>query len=316
MDALQVDVAVVIPNWNGAQWLPQCLDALARQTRPPSEIVVVDNGSTDGSLELLRQSTADVKVVELGRNTGFAFAANRGIEACSAAAVALVNTDVVLGPEWIERMSAALTADPAAVAVACKMLQLGDEQRVYDTGDFLRRDGACEQRGRFLPDDGSYDEPGQAFAACAGAALYRRETVLAVGGFDERLVIYLEDVDLGLRLRLLGWRCAYEPVVALHAGGGSAHRLRPPVEYWVERNTLLIVAKAFPLRWLPFVAYRQLGWAWHALREGRLRGHLGGAVAAVPLLGTMLRERRALRRAARVPIEVAVPARPIRGARR
>jgi GT2 family glycosyltransferase len=151
------------------------------------------------------------------------------------------------------------------------------------------------------------------FAACAGAALYRREAVLGVGGFDERFFAYLEDVDLGLRLRLAGWTCRYEPAVAYHASEGSSGALERPMEAWVERNTLLLVAKAFPPRWLPYVAYRQLGWAWHALRERRLRAHVRGAVAALPLLPEMLRERRALRREAAVPIETVVPARPIRG---
>jgi GT2 family glycosyltransferase len=306
----------VIPNWNGARWLPACLDALARQTRKPAEIVIVDNGSTDGSAEILRASPMQPRVIALERNTGFAFAANRGIEATTAQSVALINTDVRVAPDWIERMAAVLAADCGLAAVACKMLQMDDERRVYDAGDFLRRDGVCEQRGRFLPDDGSYDAPGEAFSACAGAALFRRAAVRGVGGFDERLIIYLEDVELGLRLQLAGWRCAYEPALALHAGEGSAGNLHPPVEHWVERNTLLIVAKAFPLRWLPLVAYRQLGWAWHALLERRFRAHLGGALAALPLLGAMVRERRGLRHAARVPIEEAVPKRPIRGMRR
>jgi GT2 family glycosyltransferase len=162
----------------------------------------------------------------------------------------------------------------------------------------------------------SFDRPGEVFAACAGAAIYRRDAVLATGGFDERLFSYLEDVDLGLRLRLAGWRCAYEPAVASHHGGGSSWQLTPPVEHWVQRNTLLLVAKAFPIRWLPLVAYRQLGWAWHALRARRLRWQLTGALAAVPLLPAMLRERRRLRRRAVIPVAAAVPAQRIRGTRR
>jgi GT2 family glycosyltransferase len=213
-------------------------------------------------------------------------------------------------------MAAVLEAEDTLAAVACKMVQMDDITRIYDAGDFLRRDGVCEQRGRSELDDGSFDSPGEAFAPCAGAALYRREAVLAAGGFDERFFSYLEDVDLGLRLALSGWRCAYEPVVAMHAGGGSSWQLRPPVEHWIERNTLLLVAKAFPLRWAPLVAYRQLGWAWHALLERRLRAHLGGALAALPLLGAMLRERRRLLRQAVTPIEVAVPPRSVRRAGR
>jgi hypothetical protein len=304
--------AVVVPNWDGLEWLPGCLDSLAAQTLAPSEVVVVDNGSTDGSLELLAGRGDDVRVLELGRNTGFAFAANRGVEAVDADLVALVNTDVVLEPDWLERMSRALAEHPRAASAACKMVDLREPHVLYDAGDFLRRDGACEQRGRFERDRGRFDAPGDAFSACAGAALYRRDAFLAAGGFDERFFAYLEDVDLGLRLRLAGWGCRYEPAVARHAGGGTSGRLERPLEGWVERNTLLLVARAFPARWAPYVAYRQAGWAWHALRDGGLRAHLEGAAAALPLLPAMLRERRALRRAAVVPVERAVPWRPIR----
>ncbi len=278
---------------------------------------MVDNGSSDDSVALLRELAPDASVIELGRNIGFAHAANRGIAATSCEAVALLNTDIVLEAGWLERMMARLERDPGLAAVACKMLQLADPSVVYDAGDFLRRDGVCEQRGRFLPDAGGYDEPGEAFSACAGAAVYRRRALAALGGgFDERLVIYLEDVELGLRLQLGGWRCGYEPAVALHAGEGSAGQLDPPVAYWVERNTLLIVARFFRLRWLPLVLYRQLGWARQAFRDGQLSAHVRGALAAVPMLPSMWRERRAIRLAAREPIEKVIPAVPIRGARR
>ena len=108
------------------------------------------------------------------------------------------------------------------------------------------------------------------FGACAGAALYRRAPALELGGFDERFFLYLEDVDLALRLRLAGWTCIYEPAVALHAGEGSGGPPERPVGAWAERNTLLMVARAFPWSWLPLVLWRQAGWAWHALRGRRL----------------------------------------------
>ncbi len=309
-------VSVVVPVWNGRRWLPGLFASLRAQTTPPLEIVAVDNGSTDGSAEWLAEHAPEAKVLPQGGNTGFAVAANRGIAVATGEAVALVNTDVELAPDWLERALAALEADDRRAAVATKMVDLADPAVLYDAGDVLRRDGVCEQRGRLRGDDGRWDVPGEVFAACAGAALYRREAVLAVGGFDERFFAYLEDADLGLRLRLAGWRCGWEPrAVARHAGGGSAAELRRPVSGWVARNTLLLVARAFPLRWAPLVAYRQLAWLWHAARGGSLRAHLGGVAAALPLLPAMLSERRALRRAARVPIAEVVPARPWRGRR-
>jgi GT2 family glycosyltransferase len=311
------ETTVVVPNWNGMQWLPACLDALARQRRLPAEVIVVDNGSRDGSLAYAQSRSPElpVRVLKLGVNTGFAHAANRGIESSRTELVALINTDVVLANDWLERTEAVLRDDPGAGSVACKMLSLRDPTRVYDAGDILRRDGACEQRGRFLLDDGRWDEPGEIFGACAGAAVYRRSAVLGVGGFDERYFAYLEDVDLALRLRLAGWTCRYLPVVALHAGEGSSPQLAGGHDALVTRNTVILVTKSFPARWLGYVAYRQAGWAWHALREGRLLAHGRALASAAPLLAGALRARRKLRTEALVSIEEAVPRRPFRGPR-
>ena len=305
-------VSVVIPNWNGARWLPGCLASLDRQRTAPDEVIVVDNGSSDGSLDYLRAERPDVRVLALGSNTGFARAANEGLRAARGELVALVNPDVVLDDDWVQRMARALRGDEQAASAACKMLSLEDPATVYDAGDVLRRDGVCEQRGRFEPDDGRWDAAGEVFGACAGAGLYRRSPVLDLGGFDERYFAYLEDVDLALRLRLAGWRCRYEPAVALHAGEISSGRLAGGHWFLVARNTLLLAAKTFPLRWAPQVLYRQAGWAYHALAGRRFGWHLRGLVAAVPLLPSVLRERRALRRTARVSIEDAVPALPIK----
>jgi len=308
-------VSVVIPNWNGRRWLAGCLESLEAQELAPAEVIVVDNGSEDDSLAYLRHAHASVALVELGTNTGFAHAANRGLDRATSELVALLNTDVVLAPDWLGRMSGALLADPMAAAVACKMLSLADPEVIYDAGDILRRDGACEQRGRFAHEDGRWSRPGEVFGACAGAALYRRSVVRSLGGFDERYFAYLEDVDLALAIRRAGWRCRYEPAVALHAGEGSSHQLRGSHQFFVARNTVLLVAKWFPVRWLPYVAYRQLGWAWHALRERRLGGHLRALAAAAPLLPAAFRARRAAKAHVRVPIETVVPKRPFRGPR-
>ena len=238
--------AVVIPNWNGARWLVGCLDAVAAQTRAPDEVVVVDNGSSDDSLAILAAHPAGPRVIEVGENLGFGAAANRGIAATDAEAVALINTDVVLAEDWLEGALAALADHPRAAAVATKMVTLADPGQLDDTGDFLGRDGAAIQRGKFRRDDGGYDEPGEVWGACAGAALYRRDAVLAVGGFDERYFMYLEDVDLALRLRMAGWECRYQPVVARHASEGSSRSLSRGLTWWVARNTVLLTGQGVP----------------------------------------------------------------------
>ena len=309
-----MQVTVVVPNRNGRRWLAGLLATIREQTQAPARTIVVDNASADGSVGWLAREHPEVDVLRLVRNTGFAGAANRGIAAARTEAVALVNSDVELAPDWLALTVAALRADPGRAAVAGKLVSLADPSVIDDAGDVLRRDGVCEQRGRFGPDDGRFDEPGEIFSACAGAAVFRASAVRAVGGFDERFFLYLEDVDLGLRLRLAGWRCWYEPrAVARHAGGGSAGHSARSIGAWVQRNTLLLVMRSFPLRWAPLVLYRQAGWLWHALRAGTAGELLRGAAAAVPLAPAMLRERRELRRRAATPIEVAVPARPWRG---
>ncbi|MCW3015450.1 MAG: glycosyltransferase family 2 protein [Solirubrobacterales bacterium] len=308
----------VVPNRNGARWLPGLLDSIGRQTLPFTRVIVVDDASTDGSRAWLAEHAPHVQVVALVSQHRFAAAVNAGLAAvpADADAVALLNTDVVLAPRWHERMSAALTGDGRCGAVAGKLVSLHDPGVIDDAGDVLRRDGVCEQRGRGHADDGRFDTPGELFGPSAAAALYRRTALTQAGGLDARYGAYLEDVDLALRLGLAGWRCRYVPgAVARHAGGGSTAALGQPVAALVARNTLLLVARYFPWRWAPFVLYRQVAWLWHAARGGRgpLREHLGGLAAGVAGLPSAWRGRRAVRRHAVVPIAQVVPARPWRG---
>ncbi|MEI6447530.1 MAG: glycosyltransferase family 2 protein, partial [Actinomycetes bacterium] len=306
------EVSVVIPNWNGMRWLDGVLGSLERQSRRPLETIVVDNGSTDGSVDHLARRWPHVRVESWPENRGFAAAANGGIALATGELVALVNSDIELEPDWLERTREVLIANPGAASVATKMVDLVDPSLIYDTGDFLRRDGATEQRGRFRVDDGRFDSPGEVWSACAGAALYRGSAVTGVGGFDERLFTYLEDVELGLRLRQAGWRCLYEPAVARHAGGGSERALSGGATLWVERNTIAIVASHFPPRWLGPVLYRQAAWAWHHFRAGTLRSWLRGLRSGLALVPALARDRRS-RPQPKVPIDQVIPNRPWRG---
>lgn len=304
------DVSVVIPNYNGCRWLPGLLSSLGAQTTPAAETIVVDNASGDGSVAWLRATHPDVRVLALATNTGFAHAANRGIALAAGQFLALLNPDVELASDWLERMVARFT-DPTARdvgAAACKMVSLADPGVIYDAGDCVRRDGACLQRGRGHRDNRSFDVPGEAFGACAGAAVYRRAALAAVDGFDERYFAYLEDADLALKLRAAGWRCAYEPAVARHAGEGASPRPGAHLR-WVARNTPLLVARWFSPRWLGLVAYRQVALAVLAARERRLTDHLGGLREGLALVPGALRDRPAIT----VPRAELVPPQPIRG---
>jgi GT2 family glycosyltransferase len=310
-----VRVAAVVPVHDGRRWLPDCLAGLEGQGF--AEVVVVDDGSGDGTAAWLAEEHPTVRVVPSGRGAphGFAVSAQAGLDAArDADAVALVNADVALRPGWLAAMLEGLEGGPAVGAVAGKMLRRDDPGTIDDAGDVLRRDGVCEQRGRLRPDRGRWDAPGEVWGACAGAALYRRSAVREAGGLHAGYRNYLEDVDLALALRSAGWSCAWAPgAVAEHAGGGSAAGLPAPVRYWVARNTLLLVARWFPVRWWPLVAYRQASWLVAAARDGVLPAHVRGLRDGVAAGARAWPERRARRRGARVPIEVAVPARPWRG---
>jgi GT2 family glycosyltransferase len=287
------------------------LAALRAQTRRADRVVVVDDGSRDDSVAWLRAE--GVEVVERGSSGGFAAAVNAGWRAVAGdcEAIALVNTDVELDPDWLARTAEVLEAVPDAASVACKMVGMDDPGLIDDAGDALRRDGVCEQRGRGHRDTGQFDAPGEVWGPCAGAALYRTRAVAEVGGLDESYGMYLEDVDLALRLRLAGWTCRYEPAVARHAGAGSGSA----VGFYVARNTLLLTARWFPLAWAPYVAYRQASWLAAAARRGpcALAEHLRGLGSAVPRLPSVWRARHGAGGTQRAAMERAVPARPWRG---
>jgi GT2 family glycosyltransferase len=304
----------VVPVHDSRGWLPSCLAALEGQGF--AEVVVVDDASTDDTVAWLAAEHPEVRVVSAGSGggpVGFARAAQAGVDAAGGEAVALVNADVTLAPGWLAATRAALGADPGCGAVACKMVRRDEPGRIDDAGDVLRRDGVCEQRGRLRADDGRWDVPGEVWGACAGAALYRAAALREARGFAPVYRNYLEDVDLALALRSAGWRCAYVPAVALHAGGGSAAGLPAPVRYWVARNTLVLVARWFPVRWWPLVAYRQASWLVAAARDRVLGAHLRGLAAGLAAGAREWPGRHARRRGARVAIADAVPARPWRG---
>jgi GT2 family glycosyltransferase len=302
----------VVPNLNGTKWFEALFRSIEAQSVRPLEVIVVDNGSSDGSADYITGRWPEIRVIKFSSNRGFAAAANAGVEAATGEFTALVNTDIELAADWLERCERELDASPKAGSIATKMVSLEDPSLLYDAGDFLRRDGATEQRGRFRTDTGRFDTPEDAWSACAGAALYRTAAVRSVGGFNERLFIYLEDIELGLRLRLNGWSCRYVPCVAKHAGGGSESELSDGATYWVERNTIAIVARYFPARWLGMVCYRQLAWALHHSRSGTLRAWLRGLAAGLGMVPSLLRER-GNQRLRLSEIERAIPKRPWRG---
>ncbi len=245
-DHVSPQVTVVVPNWNGIKWLDNCLEALNQQDATEFSTLCVDNGSTDGSVAFIKKNYPHVDLVSLSTNTGFANAVNVGIERATTPFIALLNADTQACPDWLSTLVARMQKlPPDVVAISSQMLRMDDRDRLDDAGDDLSWYGAATKRGHNQPFT-NFDEEEEVFSPCAGAALYRREFLLKAGCFDSDFFAYLEDVDLGVRGRMMGYRYHYLPSAkVLHKGHGSEIHHNRYVEL-VTCNRLLLFAKNIP----------------------------------------------------------------------
>jgi GT2 family glycosyltransferase len=245
-------VTVVIVNFNAGHTLLRCLACLAEQTILPERIVVIDNASNDGSLEGVRGLLAErpelasrTVIDEAGWNLGFAAASNRGIAAAETEFIALLNPDAFPEPGWLEAVVRAAGSHPESAAFGSRQMRAGHPGILDGIGDRWHLSGLSWRDGhgqRIRPQD---LEPHEIFSACGAAALYRRQALLDVGGFDEDYFCFGEDVDLGYRLRLAGQRARFVPdAVVEHVGGGSTPG--ETATYFGHRNTLWTLVKNTP----------------------------------------------------------------------
>lgn len=239
-------VSVVIPNWNTQRWLAGCLEGLRAQSYRDFEIILVDNGSADTSLAFVEQGYPEVKIIALPENRGFAPAVNIGIRHGCSEYVALLNVDTVPQPDWLANLVQTMERSPSDVGgLASKMLSLNDPCLMDDAGDLLSWYGSARKRGTGQPAQ-DYLEVEEVFSVCAGAALYRRSFFEEVGEFDESFTSYLEDIDLGLRGRLLGYRYLYVPTAEIWHQSHGASLARSRYVYLTTRNRLALLLKNIP----------------------------------------------------------------------
>lgn len=296
------EVGVLVLNWNGRRWLEPCFSALLAQQGPSFEAWLVDNGSSDGSLALLRNRFPQVRLLSLGSNLGFGAAYNRAIAAVETPLVALLNNDTVVQPGWLSALVDDLEANPEAAAIGSKLLYLEQPNVVNHAGGRLTVLGAAFDLGLGAADGAEFDQPGTTGCASGAAMLLRRQAFLDVGSFDERYFAYFEDADLCWRLWLRGLSVRYQPRArVLHAYGGSTGqgRLSPFRVRHCQTNRLLNMAKNLEARnlfaMLPaslgYDAMRVLGY----LRSGRpalALAILRGSARFLHLLPGLLPERR------------------------
>lgn len=255
-------VSVIIVNYNGLRFLEKCLTAVAGQTYPAFEVLLVDNGSSDGSVGFVRERFPAVRVLEAGKNLGFAAGNNLGIREAKGELIATLNNDTEATPGWLAALARPMIADPSVGMCASKMLLMARPGLIDSTGIEVSRSGACWDRGMLQPAD-RYGSPGEVFGPCAGAALYRRKMLDEVGLFDEDFFTFMEDADLAFRGNLAGWKCAYAPeAVVYHYHGGTAGFMSGFSVYYGNRNIVWLAVKDFPgpllLTSLPWIIGRNL----------------------------------------------------------
>jgi GT2 family glycosyltransferase len=299
--------AVVIPNWNGEQYLADCLRSLQRQTLKP-RIIVVDNGSVDGSVALVERGFPGVELILLPKNTGFTGGVNAGIRACLATDepfVALLNNDAVAEPGWLAALVSELDANPKVGIATAKITNMHGTH-LDSTGEFYTTWGLSFARGRGETDLARYDGHREIFGASGGASIFRTSMLKQIGLFDDDFFAYYEDADLSFRAQLAGWQVRYVPeAVVRHRIGATAKKVRGFTTFQTLKNLPLLCLKNVPARLLLlvlprlFLAYTLFFWSAVARGQGGIA--LKGWLMSVLLTPKKLIERRRIQRSRQVP---------------
>lgn len=302
-------LSVIIPHWNGKQFLETCLDALAAQTYPNIETIIVDNASTDGSQAYIKANYPDVRLIELDTNTGFTGACNTGMDAANGDFLCLLNNDTEVDPGWAAAVVAAFDREPRIGSVASKMLLFDKRDHIHTAGDYFTVDGQAGNRGVWEKDDGQYDQEEFVFGACGGSATYRREMIDQIGKLDDDFFFLLEDIDLAWRAQLAGWRCLYTPQAIVYhhlsaTGGGVT------ASFYNGRNLIFVLVKNLPKELWRKYRRQILGMQWRLLRDAlrswrgkAARARLRGMMTGVIQMPRMIRKRRRVQSLRTVTVE-------------
>lgn len=297
LTAYDPDVALsaIVVNWNGREHLEVCLGSLLAQTLAGLEVVLVDNGSSDGSLDFVRQRFGDaLRIVALADNRGYAGGLNAGIAAARGRYLLPLNSDTEVDPDCCARLVAAADAHPTSGMFAPKILAFDDRTRLDNVGHWLYADGLSRGRGRLEIDRGQYDAEEEIVLPSGCAVLLRRAMLADVGLFDEDLFAYCDDTDLGLRGRLAGWRCRAVPsAVVFHKYSAASDAYSPLKAFLVERNRAWVAVKCLPAPLLLasplFTAARLAAQAWGALTRRGAAGRFTANHSPLALVAVLLR---------------------------
>lgn len=243
-----VEVTVVIPNYNGKAYIEKCLRSLEKQDFKEYEVIVADNGSTDGSREHVENDFPNVRLLKLKQNFGFSRAVNEGITATKTPYVLLLNNDTEVSKDFVYEMLQAIKKSEKIFSVAAKMIQLNQPEKIDGAGDYYSALGWAFASGKGKTRN-HYDKEREVFSACAGAAIYRKKILDEIGYFDEFHFAYLEDLDIGYRAKIMGYKNMYTPkAVVYHAGSGySGSRYNEFKIRLSSRNNIYVIYKNMPV---------------------------------------------------------------------
>lgn len=241
------EVSIIIPNYNGADFIGDCLASLKEQSFRDFEIIVVDNDSKDGSADLVEREHPEVRLNRLDQNYGFSRAVNEGLRMSSAPFVLLLNSDTKAGRHFVEALVSTIKKDDRVFSVASKMIQMKDPERLDGAGDLYSAFGWAYARGKGRKSSG-YRSYSEVFSACGGAAIYRRSILDEIGWFDEYHFAYLEDTDIGYRARIMGYRNVYCPEAEVYHVGSAVTGSRYN-DFKIRlsaRNNMYLIMKNMP----------------------------------------------------------------------
>lgn len=291
-------ISIIIPHLNGKHHLDDCLQSLRAQTFTDFEIILVDNGSTDGTQAYVQEVYPEVRLLALGENRGFTGACNAGYAAANGEILILLNNDTEADPNWLREVYTAFELYPQVGIVAGKMLLFDRRDHFHTAGDFYRIDGIPGNRGVWQKDDGQFNQVERVFGACGGSSAYRRTLIEEIGFLDDDFFFSCEDVDMSWRANLAGWQVLYVPTAVIYhklkATGGSVTG-----SYYDGRNFLYLIWKNYPTSLLRqqwrAILRAQLDITMAALRAWRgkaARARLRGQVAGLLGFFKMWRKRK------------------------
>lgn len=286
-------IDIIIPNWNGRALLRTCLDSLQRQSFRSFRTIVVDNGSTDGSVSFIQENYPEVSIIELSENKGFSAAVNRGILASDKEWVLLLNNDIEVAEDCLHALAQICNQDVKYHFFALKMIDFHEREKIDGAGDSVMRGGVGYRLGTMENDREIYSIKRDVFGACAGAALYRRSIFADVGLFDEDFFAYLEDVDFNLRAVKAGKRCCYLPDARIyHIGSASTgSKVNSFTVRLSTRNNVFVVLKNFGpvlfFRFFPSFLIYQFFWLLLVIKKRQFIPYLSGLAESLTYIRTM-----------------------------